>query len=213
MQTRLLFVRHGESVHTVERFVGGPRACRGLTPLGRRQASALGRRLAAELGPSPSVALYSSTLRRAIETASEIAVALGAPATQDCDLCTWHVPEYADGLPTGQFQADHGLEGGGVFRPFEDGNETWAALVARVGRAVATIAGRHRGGCAVVVGHSETVSASFHTLAMLPLYAPFDLRVAAGSLTEWVTDDNPTRWPPPRWTLVRFSDAPPVSSS
>jgi hypothetical protein len=32
-------------------------------------------------------------------------------------------------------------------------------------------------------------------------------QVAPASVTEWTTDGDPTGWPPPRWTLHRFSDA------
>jgi broad specificity phosphatase PhoE len=73
----LLFVRHAESVSGVEGTFGGPHGCRGLTAPGREQAEKLGQRLAAELRDTPPVSVYSSTLRRAIETAAVIAAALG----------------------------------------------------------------------------------------------------------------------------------------
>ena len=44
--TRLVLVRHAESMATVRRIVGGPRSCTGLSELGRRQAEALRDRLA-----------------------------------------------------------------------------------------------------------------------------------------------------------------------
>ena len=44
---RLIFVRHGESRATIDRVIGGPRTCQGLTDLGRRQCEALARRWAA----------------------------------------------------------------------------------------------------------------------------------------------------------------------
>ena len=206
MQTRLLFVRHGESVHAAEGFLGGPTACRGLTDRGHEQANALARQLADELGEAGPVIVYSSTLRRAVETATAIAEALGVPTIQDCGLCTWHLPDYADGLPTADFGAQHAVAGGGVFRPFERGNETWAELVVRGARAVVDIADRHQGTIVVIVGHSETVEVSFHALGLLPLYRSFDLQVAPASVTEWVTGQAPTAWPPPRWTLVRFGE-------
>jgi probable phosphoglycerate mutase len=207
MGTRLVFVRHGESVHSVQGVVGGPRGCRGLTGRGHEQARRLAARLGDELAGEP-VAIYSSVLRRAVETARPIGVALGVEPVQDCGLCTWHSPAYADGLPTAQFQEGHGLDGGGVFRPFEDGNESWAELVVRTGRAVMDIAHRHRGGTVVLAGHSETVETSFHVLAGQPLYRAFDLKVAPASITEWVTDEDPTAMPPARWTLRRFGDTP-----
>jgi 2,3-bisphosphoglycerate-dependent phosphoglycerate mutase len=207
MQTRLVFVRHAESVHSVEGIIGGPRGCRGLTELGHRQARQLAERLAEELASAGPVAVYSSVLRRAVETAQPIAAALGAGLVEDCGLCTWHMPLYADGLATARFQAEHSIAGGGVFRPFEEGNESWAELVVRASRAIMDIAHRHRGSTAVLVGHSEVVNSSFHALAAQPLYRAFDLKVAPASVTEWATDDDPTGWPPARWTLYRFNDA------
>lgn len=94
-----------------------------------------------------------------------------------------------------------------MFRPFEKGAESWAELVVRSSKAIMDIAHRHRGTTVVLVGQSETVESSFHALGAQPLYRAFDLKVAPGSVTEWVTDDDPTGWPPARWTLHRFGDA------
>jgi 2,3-bisphosphoglycerate-dependent phosphoglycerate mutase len=193
--TRLLFVRHGESAHTVAGTVGGPRTCRGLTDRGRAQAAALAARLAPDLD---GASVYSSTLPRAVETAH----AFGLPVTQDCGLCTWHVPDWMDGLTAAELRANR-LPGGGVFRPFEEGNESWVELVARVGRSIMDIAARHRGGTALLVCHNETVDASFRALGQLPLYPQFDVAVGPATVTEWSTDADPAGWPPARWTMRR----------
>jgi broad specificity phosphatase PhoE len=205
MTTRLIIVRHGDSHHKHAGLIGGPRGCHGLTDLGRRQAARLAERLA---GESIMAHLYASVIPRAIETAEILAPALGDPAVQqDCDLCTWHVqPEY-DGTRWEDFKASHTQMGGGAFRPFERGSETWAELVARVGRALWGIAQRHQGQTTLVASHTETVEASFAALGNLPLVRGFDLVVSCCSLTEWVTDDDTTAWPPARWTLTRFNDA------
>ncbi len=58
----------------------------------------------------------------------------------------------------------------------------------------------------ILVGHAETVEISFNALGLLPVHRPFDLKVPPASITEWVTDQDPTQWPPPRWTLVRFNE-------
>ncbi|MGY0230984.1 histidine phosphatase family protein [Longispora urticae] len=208
MRTRMVLIRHGDSVHKAQRVIGGPRACGGLTPLGHEQAAQLASRVEAQAAGWGPVAVYSSTLRRARETAAPIAGMLGVAAVADCGLCTWHTPAYADGMPVVELHRDHGLEGGGVFRPFERDNETWADLVTRVARALVDIAARHRGGTVVVVGHAETVAASFSGLGLLGHYYPFELaNVRNTAITEWVTEDDPARFPPARWTLVRFNDA------
>ena len=73
--TRLVLIRHGESVATVERRIGGVRTCAGLSPLGRKQAEALAARLA-RTGELKADAVVASTMRRAVETAEIIAPAL-----------------------------------------------------------------------------------------------------------------------------------------
>jgi broad specificity phosphatase PhoE len=111
-------------------------------------------------------------------------------------------------MPVDELRRDHSVDGGGVFRPFERDNETWAELVTRVSRTLVDIALSHRGGTVVIVGHAETVAASFGGLGLLGYYYPFELaNVRNAAVTEWVTDDDPARFPPARWTLVRFNDA------
>lgn len=200
MPTRLLFIRHGESWHKLDGVLGGPLTCRGLTPLGQEQATAV----VARLGQAPA-AVYSSIIPRAIETASIIASSYGLESIQDCGLCTWHIPAYADGLPVADYQKNHALPGGGVYRPFEEGNESWAELVVRTSRAIVDIADRHRGATAVIVAHAETVNSSFHALGQQPLMRAFDLDVGPASITEWSTTDDPTAFPHARWTLHRFN--------
>ena len=206
MRTRMVLVRHGDSWHKVDGVVGGPRACRGLTPRGHEQAATLAAALVAQGGWDGPVSVYTSTRRRAIETAAPVAAAFGVEPVEDCGLCTWHVPDYADGMPVIEFMRDHAAPGGGVFQPFEHDNETAAELVTRIGRALVEIASRHRGRTVVVVAHAETVAASFTGLGLLGHWHPFDL-VDAGnaSVTEWFTDEDPGAFPPPRWTLARYN--------
>ncbi|MEU6716088.1 histidine phosphatase family protein [Nonomuraea sp. NPDC046802] len=208
MRTRLFFVRHGDSLHKREGVIGGQKGCRGLTGIGREQAAQLGARIAAEIA-GDKASIYSSPLPRAVETAAAISTACGLPAAQDCGLCTWHTPPEADGLTHAEFARRFDIEGGGIYRPFQQGNETWAEMVTRTSRTIVDLAHRHRGETVVLVGHAETVEISFNALGLLPVYRSFDLEVSPTSLTEWVTDQDPTQWPPPRWTLVRFNEIPP----
>ncbi|MBV1850671.1 histidine phosphatase family protein [Catellatospora tritici] len=209
MRTRMVLVRHGDSVHKADGVVGGPHGCGGLTPLGHEQAAGLASLLAARAdqdGWGETVAVYTSTRRRAVQTAATVGAAFGVEPTQDCGLCTWHVPDYADGMAVERFLRDHAAPGGGVFRPFQDGNETPAELLTRISRALVEIASRHRGATVIVVAHAETVAASFTGLGLLGHWHPFDLvNVGNATVTEWLTDDNPAAFPPPRWSLVRFN--------
>lgn len=207
MVTRLILIRHGASRHKVDGIMGGPRGCRGLTDTGRAQGEALTRRLASELLEPPQ-AVYSSVIPRAIETASILTAMAGWPdVIQHCGLCTWHAPSDADGRPWADYFREHGIEGGGVYRPFQRGNESWSELVGRTGRALEEIAGRHRGQTVVIVTHAEVVTSSLIVFGGLPLALGFDAQVAPVSLTEWTTEGDPEAWPRPRWTLARFNDS------
>lgn len=206
MRTRVILVRHGDSHHTADDILGGPFGDRGLTELGRAQAQALAYRLATDAENWDQVAIYSSTLPRAIETAAPIADALGVTADTDCGLCSWHIPAFADGLRHSEFRAKYGLTGGGVFRPFEQGSETWAEMVTRASRSMVELATKHRGGTLILVCHAETIEISFNAYGLLAPYRTFDVEVAPTSVTEWHTDDDPAAGlPPARWTLSRFN--------
>ena len=74
--TRLVLVRHGESIVTVNRIIGGHRTCTGLSPLGRTQAERLRDRWLASSEFTADV-LISSHYARALETARIVAPALG----------------------------------------------------------------------------------------------------------------------------------------
>ena len=73
--SRLVLIRHGESNSSVERTIGGPLSCTGLSELGRRQAAALADRLANDTTLADAI-VVSSTYARAIETAEVVAAAL-----------------------------------------------------------------------------------------------------------------------------------------
>ncbi|MBN1936878.1 MAG: histidine phosphatase family protein [Anaerolineae bacterium] len=78
---QLIFARHGESVANVTREISNRGFKHGLTDLGRRQALELATRI-----QSPVLEIYSSPLRRAVETAQILAK-------------TWRVPyEIVDAL-------------------------------------------------------------------------------------------------------------------
>ncbi|WP_034263358.1 histidine phosphatase family protein [Actinospica robiniae] len=227
--TRLLLVRHGDSHHKADGVNGGPRGCRGLTDLGREQAARLRDRLSSDgvalgaLDVSDHPVVYSSIIPRAIETAEVVAgvrpisSASGscAEVITDCGLCTYHMPDWADGMSWDEIRREHGRTDGGVFHPFQEGNESWADLVLRVCKTLTAIATRHVGTTTMVVTHAEAVEASLIAFGSLPLHRDFDIKVTPTSITEWVTQDDPSApWEPEhhpglpvRWTLVRLNDA------
>src|SRR5687768_8490245 len=102
--TRLVLVRHGEAQSFVDGVIGGATGCSGLSDLGRRQATALHDRLARTNELADAMAIYTSTLPRAIETADLIAPAVGEHArSSTCELCELHVDERLDGRPFEEF--------------------------------------------------------------------------------------------------------------
>src|SRR5580693_3655695 len=82
-RTQLLLVRHGETDDNRNQIFQGQLGC-GLNALGRDQAARLGVRLAA--GVVRPVALCTSDLDRARETAEILGAALGLAPTLDPDL-------------------------------------------------------------------------------------------------------------------------------
>ena len=207
--TRILLIRHADSHHTTDAVNAGPRTCRGLTDLGHTQARKLRTRLDHEaLTPH---AVYSSTIPRTIETARHLT---DHPVTPDCGLCTYHLPDWADGMTWQQIRAEHARPDGGLFHPFQEGNESWAQLVLRASTTLTAIAARHPGSTTLIVTHAEVVEASLIAFGALPLYREFDIKTHPASLTEWTTRDDPAApWEPAlhphlpvRWTLTRLND-------
>ena len=103
--TRLLIVRHGQAVCNVERTIEGVATCRGLAPLGHRQAEALASRLRREAF-RPDVTLVSP-IRRARETAEHVAAAIGCELNFDPDLEEVR-PGEAEGMTWDQYAAFFG---------------------------------------------------------------------------------------------------------
>ncbi|HET6954104.1 MAG TPA: histidine phosphatase family protein [Acidimicrobiales bacterium] len=209
--TRIVMVRHGESLAQEQRFVGGHKGCRGLSERGRAQVEALRDRLAGTGELGDEVALYASIMPRAVETASILAPALGAgDILQDCDLCEHH-PGEGDGLPWEEFDALYPRPDGSWDPDFrrDPGGETWNEMAARVSVAIDRLVAEHAGGTVVVACHGGViVQAMVRFLAMDP---GGDVRRAwfspeNASITEWRRAINPYRDTTLDWELVRFND-------
>lgn len=203
--TRLLLVRHGESVAQVEGFMSGHNTCVGLSDLGRTQAAALRDRLVAtgELGPLDLV--YTSNLARAIETADIITPALGdTPRVNECDWCEIRAG-VAEGLTYAEFREQHRPVGDSE-DPYRgrtpEGGESWAEFYVRAGTRLRRIADEHPNQRIVVVAHGGIIGASFVALGDLPMRMATDIAYETinTSMTEW-------RWTGSDWRLVRFNDA------
>jgi probable phosphoglycerate mutase len=201
--TRLVMIRHGEAVSNAEDLVGGHLGCRGLTERGRLQVRALAGRLERTGELDGAAALYSSVLRRAVETAEILLPALGEVTYEArCALCERH-PGEADGLTWSEFDERYGrlLPGDDPERPLSPGGESWIELLDRAEDALYSLAEAHPGELVVVSGHGGIIEASLVRFLDLPSYGRLvRLFPDNASMTEWAFTGS-------RWWLVRFNDA------
>lgn len=200
--TRIVLVRHGESKVTVDRVIGGPRTCSGLSELGRRQAERLRDRLA-ETNEISATALYSSGYPRAIETAEILATVLGQPVVVESGFGEHDPGPECDGLTFRDFVERYGMPDWETDRHAITfpGGETVAEFHHRVGATLSRVVRDHAGGEIVVACHGGVVDAAFRALLGLQPTGGFDLFTANTSLTELVLAR------PGRWRLVRYNDA------
>ena len=202
--TRIVLIRHGESVAQVERILSGHDSCRGLSDRGRAQAGALKDRLVASGELEPVDAAFTSNLTRAIETAAILAPALHGPApVAECDWCEIRAGA-AEGLTWDEFEAQYPPVGDPAdpYRRRMPGSETWAEFFVRAGARLRRVADEHPGERVVVVCHGGIVGASFVALGDLSMRDGVALcyETLNTSITEW-------RWTGRTWRLVRFNDS------
>ena len=205
-------VRHGESVSNLEGRVQGQEDIE-LSDLGRAQA----RQVAAwsrSLFASPPVAqsligeVWSSPLRRARETAAEIAAVLGLPVMLEEGLCELHA-----GIFQGHLWADLEAEFPDEVAQWRSGDvhyripggESRAQLAARGRAAIEMLARRDTPGM-IVVAHGGVLTAALgsmlgreHPLLAAAAERPFTKLPALANCS--VTQ---LEWPGPR--LVAFNE-------
>ncbi|MGH2929399.1 MAG: histidine phosphatase family protein [Solirubrobacteraceae bacterium] len=151
---RLWLVRHGETTWNSKGLVQG-QLDPGLSPLGRRQAARCARSLAQ--GPRPE-ALYTSDLRRALESAAPIAEALGLSVNVEPALLERSLGD-AEGSPSSLLGPERsGVRGGRVADAdaAPDGGESVRRLYERASACAARILSLHRGDV-VLVCHGGVV--------------------------------------------------------
>ncbi|MGH3716584.1 MAG: histidine phosphatase family protein, partial [Micromonosporaceae bacterium] len=153
-QTRLILVRHGETALSAERRFSG-RGDPELTEKGQAQALAVAARLSTLLGDDRAQ-LISSPLRRARQTADEIAAVLGtSPVTVEdalceCDFGDWEGHTFAEVRDRWPAELDAWLASTAVAPP---GGESIDEVATRTLPAVAKLREAYHGQAIVVVGH------------------------------------------------------------
>ncbi|MDQ3305008.1 MAG: histidine phosphatase family protein [Actinomycetota bacterium] len=204
--TRLVLVRHGESQAQVDRVVGGPTGCTGLSDLGRRQVAALAQRWH---GSGLVVdRLLASTLPRAVETAELLAPALGGlVVSQDPELVELE-PGECDGLSWDDYQARYHVDmRADPYAELSPGGESVAGFLLRIGRALHRIAVDHPGQTVVVACHGGVIDGSLACFLGVAVQraADLDLRTTNSAVTEWLVEAEKGR--PLHWALRRYNDA------
>jgi 2,3-bisphosphoglycerate-dependent phosphoglycerate mutase len=157
---RFLVARHGEATYAHPELLSDEGGW--LTDRGQAQARALGKRVAAER----VAAVYSSTLRRAAETAELAASALGLVARQ-----IEGVQEFSVGSLAGRPHSDPTARR--VFLGWLDGElgvampgaETGEEVVARFAAALDELADQHRGEAVLLVSHGGVMSLAVPRIA------------------------------------------------
>ena len=201
--TRVILIRHGESQVTVDRVIGGPRSCTGLSPLGVQQAERLRDRLAETAELRDATVLLSSEYPRAVETAEIIAPSLDLAIETDVRFGEHDPGPVCDGLTFSEFVDRYGMpdwHGDPHGVTFPEG-ETLARFHLRVGEALSEAIAKHGGGVLVIACHGGVVDAVFRSLLRLPQVGSFELHTVNTSLTEF------EQTKPGRWRLARYNDA------
>jgi probable phosphoglycerate mutase len=204
--TRLVLVRHGESNVTVDRVIGGPRTCNGLSDLGRVQAARLRDRWSAHAEFAADV-LVASQYPRAFETAQILAPSLGNLPIEREEGFGEHDPgPDCDGLTYAQFTdryeaASQGWDAHDPFATTFPGGETVAAFQFRVGNAVRRTVEAYEGRTVVVACHGGVVDAVLRLALKAPAMGAFEIHTVNTSVTELVLAK------PNTWRLVRYNDS------
>jgi broad specificity phosphatase PhoE len=170
--TTIVLVRHGETDWNRERRFQG-RADTPLNDAGRAQARELAELLASE----PLAALYTSPLRRALETATIVGARLGlevgtSEAMQEIDVGSWQ------GLTVDEVRARFPEEAHVTWAGGWDGGETYAQLDERVVAGLLELGARHEGRHLAVITHGGPIRsaiAASHGLSFddaRPLFEP-----------------------------------------
>ena len=206
--TRIVLIRHGESLAQQRRVVGGHTGCKGLSDRGRAQVEALRDRLARTGELTDATALYSSVMARAVQTAEIVAPALdGIEVQRDCDFCESH-PGEGDGLDVDEFDRRWPMPAQWTPDSRRDpGSESFTEMNERVIRRLNVLVEQHPDETVVVACHGGVVIHSvFRWLGVDPAGQASRawLNPRNSSLTEWRFGSGPS-WALPI-ELVRYND-------
>ena len=155
MPTRVLLIRHGQSMGNAERRFGG-HSPTPLSEYGRAQAEATAQALAAE----PLAAIYSSDLLRAVETAAPLARAVGLEVRAHAAFRERSVGQM-EGLTFEEAAEQYPEEYAALLRrDFERvllGGESYRQLLDRAACELDRAVEAHMGGSIALFSHTGTI--------------------------------------------------------
>jgi 2,3-bisphosphoglycerate-dependent phosphoglycerate mutase len=206
VRTRLVLVRHGEPVAAVKGIVGGPTGDTGLTERGRDQVRAIAERLAASRELGDVVALYSSTLPRAIETAELLAPAFGGLAVQVRHDLREHDPGQMDGMLWSEAIAAFPIPNFDTHPdvPVAPGGDSLIGFHERVRAALCELVTEYLGASVVVACHGGVVAAAVGAAFGIPTNRRMALPTHYASMTEFFAT-------PEHLELARYNDRYPLT--
>ena len=183
--TTLVLVRHGATVHTLDkRFSGGLQGSNpGLSPDGRAQVRATADWLAPLADEIDG--LVSSPVRRSVESAEILGERLGKPVATEPGLAEMEFGDwegltfeevrakYADDLDAWLGSVDHPAGGG----------ESFSAVQQRVQASLERLLADHAGKTLLVVSHVTPIKVLVARALGAPLDAVYRMELAAASVT------------------------------
>ncbi len=188
--TTVLLVRHGQTPTTGSVLPGRAPGLH-LSDRGRAQAERVATRLT-ELASAP-VAIYSSPLERARETAAPIARALGLRMRSErglleCDFGAWTGQSLSRLRRTREWRA---VQHAPRTFTFPDG-ESFAAMQRRIWLTIERLGEAHRGDSIVLVSHADPIKAAVTFAQGVPLDLFQRTMVSTCSVSAIALGDQPT---------------------
>jgi broad specificity phosphatase PhoE/ribonuclease HI len=188
--TQLIFLRHGETPHTVEkRFSGSSGDNPGLNETGVAQARAAASYLSTIGGVD---AVVSSPMRRTQQTAAIVAESLGlevsvAGAWQECSFGDWDGHTFAEVQHKWPEALNAWMESTAVAPP---GGESFDMCARRVRSARDSVLSSYPGKTVVVVTHVTPIKLMIRSALQAPMTSLFRMELKPASITEihWYVD-------------------------
>ena len=162
-----LLVRHG-STPTTGKVLPGRAPGLHLSDVGRKQAQATAERIAAI--KRPPVAIYSSPLERAMETAQPLSEMLGLPVQVDpglveCDFGDWTGAELKNLRRLSEWRTVQWLPSTFAFPK----GESFSTMQHRITSTIDRLANAHLGQTFVAFSHADPIKAAIASVAGVPL--------------------------------------------